>query len=46
MTQLSTLKGYGLECAQRTPNFEGLDGLLRRVNYWTDDVSHPEILPK
>jgi hypothetical protein len=46
MTQLSTLKGLGFECAQRTPNFEGLDYLLRRFNYWTDDVPHPEILPK
>jgi hypothetical protein len=46
MTQLSTLKGLGFECAQRTPNFEGLDRLLRRFNYWTDDVPHSEILPK
>jgi hypothetical protein len=45
MTQLSTLKGLGFECAQRTPNFEGLDRLLQRFNYWSDDVAHPKVLP-
>jgi hypothetical protein len=45
MTQLSTLKGLGFECPQQAPNFEGVDGLLRRFNYWTDDVEHPVLLP-
>jgi hypothetical protein len=45
-TQLSTLKGLGFECGQRTPNFEGVDRLLRRFNYWIDDVPHAVIFPE
>ncbi len=45
MTQPSTLKGLGFEFPQIAPNFEGMDGLLRRFNYWTDDVEHPALLP-
>jgi len=43
MTQLSTLKGLGFQCPQRTPNFVGLDKLLQRFHYWSDDVPHAKI---
>jgi hypothetical protein len=42
MSKASTLIGYELELHQRTPNLDGLDKLLSRFNYWTDDVSHPD----
>jgi hypothetical protein len=45
MSQLSTLRGLGFHCWQKTPNFEGVDCFLKRFNYWTDDVPHAKILP-
>jgi hypothetical protein len=45
ITQVSTLRGLGFHCWQRTPNFEGVDRFLRRFNYWADDVEHSKVLP-
>ncbi|MBZ5511703.1 MAG: hypothetical protein LAN70_11115 [Acidobacteriia bacterium] len=45
ITQLSTLKGLGLGVWQSTPNFRGVDTLLRRFHYWDDDVPHSEVFP-
>ena len=43
MSQLATLKTLGLECRQKTPDFDGIDEFLReRFNYWTDDVEHTD----
>jgi hypothetical protein len=46
MSQLSTLKGWGFESPQRTPNFEGVNRFLERFNYWTDDIAHPTFFPE
>lgn len=45
-SQAATLKAWGFEFRQRTPNFSGLNRFLERFNYWTDDVPHPEIFPR
>jgi hypothetical protein len=44
-SQASTLKGWGFEVPQRTPNFSGLNRFLERFNYWTDDIPHSQIFP-
>jgi len=41
-SQLSTLKGLGLDVWQKTPNMAGVDRLLRRFRYWDDDVPHDD----
>lgn len=41
-SQMSTLKGLGLESRQLTPNLKGIGELLRRFHYWDDDVAHPD----
>jgi hypothetical protein len=40
LSQLSTLKGMGLDCWQETPVTAAVDAFLRRFNYWSDDVLH------
>ena len=40
LTQMSTLKGLGLDVKQSTPNLKGIGHLLRRFHYWDDDVDH------
>jgi hypothetical protein len=42
-SQVNTLEGLGLRVWQRTPDFGGIDQLLRRFCYWDDDVPHEEI---
>jgi hypothetical protein len=42
LSQISTLKGMGFECWQRTPVTAAVDAFLRRFNYWTDDVPHTD----
>lgn len=42
LSQMSTLKGLGFEIPQQTPNFKGIDKLLRRLHYWEDDVPHDD----
>jgi hypothetical protein len=42
LSQMSTLKGLGLEVPQETPNLKGVDKLLRRLHYWEDDVAHDD----
>jgi len=42
-SMISTLKILGLECRQRTPDFEAISHFLRhRYNYWTDDIEHTD----
>jgi hypothetical protein len=43
ISQLTTLSSLGFEVRQKTPNFEGADALLRRLNYWTDDLEHEDV---
>ena len=45
LSQMSTLKGLGLDVPQQTPNLKGIDGLLQRFNYWEDDVPHEDFFP-
>jgi hypothetical protein len=45
ISQLSTLQGLGFGSSRRTPIFKGVNQLLERFNYWTDDAEHPEIFP-
>jgi hypothetical protein len=40
--QLSYLRQLGFDCGQRTPNFGGVDKLLRRFRYWEDDIPHED----
>jgi hypothetical protein len=42
LSQLSTLKGMGLDCWQETPVMTAVDALLSRFNYWRDDASHTD----
>jgi len=42
MSQLQTLRGLGLELKQPTPNFAGVDKLLRRFRYWDIDIPHED----
>jgi len=43
LNMLSTLRIYGLECRQTTPDFESIDHFLRhRYNYWNDDIQHTD----
>lgn len=46
MSQLSTIRSLGLRMSQRTPNFPGMEMLLRRFKYWDLDVQHEQILPE
>ncbi len=46
MSQLSTMKGWGFESPQQTPNFEGVNRFLERFNYWTDDIPHDAFFPE
>lgn len=40
---LSTLKLFGLECHQITPDFDGIEHFLRyRCNHWGDDLEHDD----
>lgn len=40
---LSSLKRFGLDLHQRTPNFKSIAHFLReRTHYWTDDIDHPD----
>jgi len=46
LNMLSTLRIYGLECRQTTPDFESIDHFLRhRYSYWNDDVQHTAPFP-
>lgn len=45
LSQLSTLRGMGFECSQKTPNFDAVNQFLQRFNYWIDDVAHSQIFP-
>jgi hypothetical protein len=41
MSAWATLKGYGLECHQQTPDIPATMKLLaKRYNYWSDDMPH------
>ncbi len=42
MSQLQTVHGLGLELKQPTPNFAGVDRLLRRFRYWDIDIPHED----
>lgn len=42
MSQLQTVHGLGLELKQPTPNFSGVDRLLRRFRYWDIDMPHED----
>ena len=42
LSQLATLRGYGLSPWQPTPNFEGINELLSRFRYWDDDLPHED----
>ena len=44
MARITTLNNMGFQVRQQTPNFEGIDALLRRFNYWTDDIEHEPLL--
>lgn len=44
---LSTLKGWGLESRQMTPDFDGITNfMIHRFNYYKDDIEHENIFPK
>jgi hypothetical protein len=45
MSQISTLRGMGFDCFQRTPNLRAIDRFLTRFNYWTDDAPHQDPFP-
>jgi hypothetical protein len=34
--------GLGLELKQPTPNFSGVNKLLRRFRYWDTDIPHED----
>jgi hypothetical protein len=39
----SSLKGYGFELHQVTPNFETISHFLsQRCNFWSDDIEHED----
>lgn len=43
-SMIATLKIWGLELRQMTPDFEAIDQFLgNRYNYWVDDVEHEKI---
>ena len=43
-SMLHTLRLFGLELRQFTPDLKGIDHFLRsRYNYWTDDIEHEDI---
>lgn len=43
LSMLFTLRLYGLESRQRTPDLKAMDHFLRhRYNYWTDDIEHDD----
>lgn len=45
MNMVSTLQLLGLECRQQTPDLKAIDNFLtHRYNYWTDDISHDDLL--
>jgi hypothetical protein len=46
LSMIHTLRLFGLELRQLTPDLKAIDHFLRiRYNYWTDDIKHEDIFP-
>jgi hypothetical protein len=45
MSQFSTMKGLGFKIKQITPNYSGVNKLLRRFRYWDLDIPHQDPFP-
>jgi hypothetical protein len=46
LSMIHTLRHFGLELRQTTPDLRAIDHFLRfRYNYWTDDIEHEDIFP-
>jgi hypothetical protein len=43
LSMLSTMKGFGLEMHQQTPDFGAVSRFLgERYRYWSDDIEHED----